>query len=175
MTGFPSLAGAKPSRGFDLIEPGKYLVAITDYKFLSNAEGWEGVRFEFTVQSGAFKNRKVWKMYTTHHPKDEVRQRGLDELAGVLTAAGHPNPASPDSAPIKGLQLGIAITKVKNRQTKEEENGVRTWFPKEELAADAPIINGAAGPAALSLSLASLGAEAQQGEAKTALNDEIPF
>lgn len=180
--GFGSLAGATPSSGFELIEPGKYLVAITDFKFLSNDNGWEGVRFEFTVQAGKFRNRKVWRLFTISNSKNaDQHKRGRDELVGMLTAAGHANPASPDSAPIKGLQLGLRIGKTKNKETKDEENSVRSWFPKAEMPAEGDTAVGTA--AQTSLSLASLGAASSAGTlaaastppADAALSDEIPF
>jgi hypothetical protein len=179
--GFPSLAGYKPSSGndFEPIPTGKYLVAITGVEFMANATGWEGVKFELTIQAGQFAKRKLWRLFTTKHEKADVVQRGLEDLAGVLIAAGHPNPANPDSAPVKGLQFVAKVAKRKNKKSGENENNVTGWAPKSEWKSDEPA---ATGPAQASLALASLGAASSAGTLATAvspsdatLNDPIPF
>jgi hypothetical protein len=181
--GFPSLAGYKPSSGndFEPIPTGKYLVAITGVEFMANATGWEGVKFELTVQSGQHAKRKLWRLFTTKHEKADVVQRGLEDLVGLLTAAGHPNPASPDSAPVKGLQFVAKVARRKSKKSGEWENQVTGWSPKSEWKGEEAGVPASA--AQTSLSLASLGAASSAGSLAVAasppadgkLNDEIPF
>jgi hypothetical protein len=180
--GFPSLAGVNPTYGneFEPLEKGTYLVAITDYAFKTGKNGWEGIRFEFTVQTGKSAKRKLWHQFTVAHDKKDVADRGRSDLVGMLTAAGHPNPTNPDSAPIKGLQLGVKLRVRKNKETGESENAIVKWMPKAEAVLAG--VDGAKGALNASIALTSLGASTQisapqpvatGGDDK--LNDEIPF
>jgi hypothetical protein len=171
------LTGAKPASGIEMIQPGKYLVAITDYKFLSNNEGWEGVNFEFTVQQGKYKGRKVWRTYTTAYPKDDkIASDGRNQLVGMLTAAGHPAPTSPDSAPIKSLRLGVQVRVSKNKKSGNEENSVVNWFEASKVPAEAPATSGlGAAPAPTALGGFGIVPPSTPAPSGEKLNDEIPF
>ena len=126
---FPSLKGYEAASGQPpLVPPGTYQLAITDVKFLENAEGWEGVNFELTIQGGPQNERRVWHTFTLAYPKDrDIADNGRSQLKGFLTAASHPNPDEPASAVIKGLTLTGKVINRKNKKSGDMEARLADW------------------------------------------------
>lgn len=200
------LSDAKPTEGTGNapLAPGYYHVAITDVQLRTNNSGWRGFQFEFTVQSGTGKGRKVWHTFTVEmNPTEKMPASKLPEflaeqkggIVGVLKAAGHPNPNAPDTAPINGRKLGVKLAvrdrKQNGQPTGEKENTVVQWCSEADVqakigstATGRPAGAGGIPTGMLGMSMAagapltgmpSMGTMSSMQENKPALDDEIPF
>lgn len=202
------LAGTAPTTSVEAkpVPPGVVLVNITNCEVRSNNTGWQGVSFEFTVQAGPHKGRKVFHTFSvamqpserlSKADADRMVQEGRAAVVGILTAAGHPSPNAPDTAPINGRGLGIKVVVRTNKKSGQQENAVVAWMKGSDvppasaggspgfsavgmgavaMSAQAPLSTGAvAGFSGFAAAAASRTTNDAGAAKKDDLDDDIPF
>jgi len=112
-------AGEGGTGGFEAFGGGTYHLAITDAEIAESGPqaknpGANYIKFEFTIQSGAYENRKLWV-------NASLLPQALFTLKGILAATGRDPEASLDVEEyVEECQGDECIGVVKVRPKKEE-------------------------------------------------------
>ena len=78
----------EPSRGYELLPPGKYLVEVTasEEKPIKDNKGTL-YQLEFTIIEGEYKNWKLWTNFCTGHIDPKIQDRARGDFSALSHAA----------------------------------------------------------------------------------------
>lgn len=141
----------EPSAPMGVIPAGKHPVQIegADVKPTKAGDG-EYAEIVFVVLDGVAKNRKHWERYNISNPSGEAERIARENFAALCIAANSPRIKDTDELVGRTLVIDLGITKRKD--TGEEQNRIRGYYPSgtqtaaEPTPAKAPAAAGAAPP-----------------------------
>jgi len=120
----------EPSRGYELLPPGKYLVEITDTEMKPTKTGTgEMLQIEFTVIDGEFKNRKIWDRLCLRHTNPETVKIANADLSAICHAVGVMRPG--ESIELHHIPLVISVKCKTDESTGEIHNEVKSYSKLE--------------------------------------------
>ena len=120
----------EPSKGYDLLPPGKYLVEVTasEEKEIKGNKGTL-LQLELTVIEGDFKNRKLWVNLCTGHIKPEIALRARGDFSAICHAVDRPN--AEYSEDVHHLPFVVNVKWKKDKETDELHNEVNAYYKYE--------------------------------------------
>ncbi len=116
----------EPSRGFDLIPPGKYPALITASEVKETARG-DGSYLALTleIQGGELQGRKLWVNLNLWNPNPKAVQIAQADMSAICRAVGVLKPG--DSTELHNLPMLITVGQKKRSDSPEMQNVIRKY------------------------------------------------
>lgn len=148
------------------LRPGNYICTISDAK-IEPMKSKNGYSAKIVLVANDMSG-EIPAYISVAHKNEETRRIGLEQLKGLLVAAGHPNPDAPgDINSLVKLQVGVRVISEPYIKDGQEREGtaVAGFFAPGDFAKQAPVPVGA--------KAASSGGNANGGVAD--MKDDLPF
>tara|TARA_Y100000813_G_C24092312_1_gene318803 strand:- start:53 stop:559 length:507 start_codon:yes stop_codon:yes gene_type:complete len=134
-----NLSGVDISSAPQILQPGRYVVTITDAFIKQTRNGGSAVELSLTDVKGQGTLR-AW--INVNVPSSQTATRiGREQLKALLIHGGHPTPDNPsDIASLKGLKVGASVQKDTYTMDGEERTGskLKGFFDPSEIDPDTP-------------------------------------
>jgi hypothetical protein len=132
-----------PKDEFELITDGWYEAEVMDSEIKISAAGNEYLNLTYLITGAGdggdprFIERRVWQVLSIYHSKDSVRERALNDLVGIASAAGVEGFDDTDDITGSRLQIKVGTQRSKDPQY-GDKNVVRAYQTSNQVAAVPP-------------------------------------
>lgn len=119
-----------------VLPKGNYHVSITNSELKESQAGNKMLKIEFTVQSGDYHGRKIWKTFMLDHDNKKVVDIAKSQIKSMCLAAGkEPKFSSPDD--LLGYEMEVT-TKISEREGYDPQAEVTYFKPLKVKSSGTP-------------------------------------